>query len=178
MSEAKSTANQPESGPQASGHPIDASDPGEADLRQGIELMFFAYREFTADPDAILREYEFGRAHHRVVHFIARHPGMSVAELLGILRITKQSLARVLGELVRQDFVMQEKGATDRRRRHLHLTPKGVELWRRLFGVQAARVARAFREAGPDAVAGWRKVQMALIEPAARAPIATLIEED
>ena len=155
-----------------------APAPSEAELRQGIELMFFAYREFTADPDAILKEYEFGRAHHRAVHFIARHPGMSVAELLGILRITKQSLARVLGELVREGFVMQEQGTADRRRRHLHLTPKGMELWRRLFGAQCARVARAFREAGPDAVAGWRLVQMAMIDPAARDPIAALIEKD
>ena len=154
------------------------SGPSEAELRQAIELMFFAYREFTADPDAILKEYEFGRAHHRAVHFIARHPGMSVAELLGILQITKQSLARVLGELVREGFVAQEKGTADRRRRHLHLTDKGQELWRRLFGVQSLRVARAFEEAGPAAVAGWRKVQMALIEPSSRGPIAALIEKD
>jgi DNA-binding MarR family transcriptional regulator len=152
--------------------------PSDADLRQGIELMFFAYREFTADPDAILKEHNFGRAHHRALHFIARHPGMSVAELLGILRITKQSLARVLGELVREGFVMQEKGVADRRRRHLHLTPKGMKLWQSLFGVQCLRVARAFQEAGADAVAGWRKVQMAMIEPASRDGIATLIEKD
>ena len=154
------------------------SGPSDAELRQAIELMFFAYREFTADPDAILKEYEFGRAHHRAVHFIARHPGMSVAELLGILQITKQSLARVLGELVREGFVAQEKGTADRRRRHLHLTDKGQELWRRLFGVQALRVARAFEEAGPAAVAGWRQVQMALFEPSSLGPIATLIEKD
>jgi DNA-binding MarR family transcriptional regulator len=150
----------------------------DAELRQAIELMFFAYREFTADPDAILKAHQFGRAHHRALHFIARHPGMSVAELLGILKITKQSLARVLGELVREGFVMQEKGTTDRRRRHLHLTPKGMELWRRLFGTQCQRVLRAFQESGGDAVAGWRKVQMAMIEPTSRAEIAALIEKD
>jgi DNA-binding MarR family transcriptional regulator len=152
--------------------------PGEAALRQGIELMFFAYREFTADPDAILKEHRFGRAHHRALHFIARHPGMSVAELLAILRITKQSLARVLGELVREGFVMQEKGVADRRRRHLRLTPKGAALWRRLFDTQCLRVARAFQEAGPAALAGWRQVQMAMIEPASRDGIAALIEKD
>jgi DNA-binding MarR family transcriptional regulator len=158
--------------------PSEQCTPSDADLRQGIELMFFAYREFTADPDAILKEHNFGRAHHRALHFIARHPGMSVAELLGILRITKQSLARVLGELVREGFVMQEKGVADRRRRHLHLTPKGMTLWQRLFGTQCLRVKRAFQEAGPDAVAGWRKVQMTMIEPGSRDGIATLIEKD
>ena len=80
-------------------------------MRQGIELLFFAYRDFTAEPDAILARYDFGRAHHRVIHFVGRHPQMTVGELLGILRITKQSLSRVLGQLVRQGFIIQRPGA-------------------------------------------------------------------
>src|SRR6516165_6068610 len=104
----------------------------EEELRQGIELLFYAYRDFTAEPDAILEEYGFGRAHHRVVHFVGRHPNMTVSELLGILRITKQSLNRVLGQLVRQGFIVQRHGARDRRQRLLELTDKGRELEQRL----------------------------------------------
>ena len=86
----------------------------DEEVRQGIELLFFAYRDFTAEPDTILAKYGFGRAHHRVIHFVGRHPQMTVGELLGILRITKQSLSRVLGQLVRQEFIIQRPGA-DRR---------------------------------------------------------------
>src|SRR5215467_10085475 len=89
----------------------------EEEIRQGIELLFFAYRDFTAEPDAILEEYGFGRAHHRVVHFVGRNPLITVGELLGILRITKQSLNRVLGQLVRQGFIIQHRGPQDRRQR-------------------------------------------------------------
>src|SRR5215467_15481084 len=110
----------------------------EDEVRQGIELLFFAYRDFTAEPDAILARYDFGRAHHRVVHFVGRHPRMTVGELLGILRITKQSLNRVLGQLVRQGFVLQRPGARDRRQRLLELTLKGRELERQLSATQRA----------------------------------------
>src|SRR5215472_10229693 len=89
----------------------------EEALRQGIELLFYAYRDFTAEPDAMLVRYGFGRAHHRVIYFVGRHPNMSVSELLGILRITKQSLSRVLGQLVRQGFIVQRTGRSDRRQR-------------------------------------------------------------
>src|SRR5579875_1735701 len=87
----------------------------EEELRQGIELLYYAYRDFTAEPDAMLARYGFGRAHHRVIYFVGRHPQMSVTELLAILRITKQSLSRVLGQLVRQGFVRQSPGSRDRR---------------------------------------------------------------
>jgi DNA-binding MarR family transcriptional regulator len=132
-------------------------------VRQGIELLFFAYRDFTADPDRILDEYGFGRAHHRVVHFVSRHPHMTVGELLLILRITKQSLNRVLGELVRQGFIIQHRGPQDRRQRLLELTEKGRELEGRLSAVQRARVAGAFRKAGGPAVEGFRKVLLGII---------------
>src|SRR5438034_1321585 len=124
---------------------------GEQEVRQGIELLFFAYRDFTAEPDAILARYGFGRAHHRVIHFVGRHPQMTVSELLAILRITKQSLNRVLGQLVRQEFILQQPGSHDRRQRLLELTPKGRDLERQLSEPQRARIANAYRQAGPRA---------------------------
>jgi len=102
----------------------------DEELRQGIELVFYAYRDFTAEPDAILSRYKFGRAHHRVIYFVGRNPGITVSELLDILRITKQSLSRVLSQLVREGFVTQQPGPRDRRQRLLELTPAGNELER------------------------------------------------
>src|SRR5437660_9871143 len=133
------------------------SPPTEDEVRQGIELLFFAYRDFTAEPDAILKKYDFGRAHHRVVHFVGRHPGMTVGELLGILRITKQSLNRVLGQLLRQGFIVQHRGVEDRRQRLLELTDIGRELERRLSELQRARVAAAYKKAGGPAAGGFRQ---------------------
>jgi len=135
----------------------------EEEVRHGIELLFFAYRDFTAEPDAILTQFGFGRAHHRVVHFVGRHPQMTVGDLLGILRITKQSLNRVLGQLVRQGFIIQHRGAQDRRQRLLELTDAGRELERRLSAPQRARVAGAYRKAGGPAVEGFRKVLLGII---------------
>src|SRR5271165_5617294 len=132
-------------------------------VRQGIELLFFAYRDFTAEPDAILARYDFGRAHHRVIHFVGRHPQITVSELLGILRITKQSLSRVLGELVRQEFILQQPGSHDRRQRLLELTPTGRDLERQLSEPQRARIANAYRQAGPQAVEGFRQVMLGII---------------
>ena len=130
----------------------------EEELRQGIELLFYACRDFTAGPDAILAQHRFGRAHHRVIYFVGRNPGITVSELLGILRITKQSLSRVLGQLVRQDFIDQRQGTRDRRQRLLHLTEKGIALERQLTASQRERIARAYREAGAQAVEGYRRV--------------------
>jgi DNA-binding MarR family transcriptional regulator len=135
----------------------------EDDLRQGIELLFYAYRDFTTEADAMLLQYNFGRAHHRVIYFVGRNPGMPVAALLDILKITKQSLSRVLGQLVRQGFIIQRPGPRDRRQRLLELTTQGAELERRLTEAQRALVARAYRAAGADAVDGFRKVLIGLI---------------
>ena len=135
----------------------------EEELRQGIELLFYAYRDFTAGPDEILASYGFGRAHHRVIYFVGRHPEMTVTELLGILCITKQSLSRVLSQLVRQGFIVQRAGQRDRRQRLLELTEKGVELERELSENQRIRVANAYREAGAQAVDGFRKVMLGII---------------
>lgn len=135
----------------------------EEDLRQGIELLYFAYRDFTAEPDAILAEYGFGRAHHRVIYFVGRNPKITVSDLLAILRITKQSLSRVLGQLVREGFIVQHEGTKDRRQRLLELTERGVALERRLTESQRKRIARAYREAGAEAVQGYRDVLAGMI---------------
>jgi DNA-binding MarR family transcriptional regulator len=116
-----------------------------------IELLFFAYRDFIGDPDDVLAKFGFGRAHHRVLHFVNRNPGMKVAELLDILKITKQSLGRVLKQLIDQGYVLQREGANDRRQRLLFVTPKGEALAMKLAGLQTARITRALSELGPNA---------------------------
>src|SRR3546814_13665541 len=114
----------------------------EEELRQGIELLFYAYRDFTAEPDVMLARLGLGRAHHRVIYFVGRHPEITVTELLRILRITKQSLSRVLGDLMRAGFVVQRQGTRDRRQRLLELTEHGMELERQLSENQPRRIAR------------------------------------
>jgi DNA-binding MarR family transcriptional regulator len=141
----------------------------DEELRQGIELLFYAYRDFTAGPDAILAKLGFGRAHHRVIYFVGRYPGIRVGELLAILRITKQSLSRVLGQLLREGYVTHKPGPTDRRERRLELTETGIELERQLTENQRARVAAAYRAAGAAAVDGYKKVLLGLIDETDRA---------
>ncbi len=141
----------------------------EAELRQGIELLFYAYRDFTAEPDKILAELGLGRAHHRAIYFVGRAPGMPVSALLDVLKITKQSLSRVLGKLVRDGYILQKPGTRDGRQRLLELTPKGAALERRLTEGQRRRFATAYRAAGADAVDGFRKVLTGLIDEAERA---------
>lgn len=130
----------------------------DAQLRRGIEAMFFAYRGFTADPDRILGQYGYGRAHHRAIHFINRWPGTTVNNLLSILGVTKQSLNRVLRALVEDGLVESAVGTRDRRERHLTLTEKGRALEAELNEVQTARMRDAFRRSGPEAVTGFRTV--------------------
>ena len=136
----------------------------EEELRRGIEMMFFSYRDFTSEADAILAEQDMGRAHHRAIYFIGRHPGITVSDLLGILNITKQSLSRVLSGLMKNGFVRQKIGVTDRRQRLLHLTESGVELEARLTTVQGRRFAAAYREAGAEAVDGFQQVLRGLMD--------------
>lgn len=137
-------------------------------VRKGIEAMFFAYRGFTSDPDRILEGMDFGRAHHRAVHFIHRSPGTTVSNLLAILGVTKQSLNRVLRSLIEGDLVEARVGRRDKRERHLHLTAKGQELERTLSDAQRARMRAAYRAAGPQAVAGFRQVLEAMMDPEMR----------
>ena len=126
-------------------------------------MLFFAYRDFTAEPDTILARYGFGRAHHRVIHFVGRHPQITVSELLAILRITKQSLSRVLSQLVRQEFILQQRGSHDRRQRLLELTAKGRDLERQLSEPQQRRIANAYLQAGARAVEGFQEVMLWII---------------
>lgn len=129
-----------------------------------IELLYFGYRDFTSDPDVLLLDFGFGRAHHRVVHFVGRNPGISVAELLDILRITKQSLARVLKELVDRGIIEQRSGNTDRRKRLLYLTEDGVSLHGRLMQPQIERVQSAIKHAGGDAAPVFQQILYGLID--------------
>ncbi|MCK0126693.1 MarR family transcriptional regulator [Gelidibacter sp. F2691] len=133
-------------------------------LRKGIEAMFFAYRGFTADPDRILNMYGYGRAHHRALHFISRTPGTTVNNLLSILGVTKQSLNRVLRTLIEDELVDSRIGKQDKRERNLFLTDKGTSLEKELSNAQRERMRQAYREAGPDAVQGFRTVLEAMMD--------------
>ena len=137
-------------------------------LRKGIEAMFFAYRGFTADPDRILEGLDYGRAHHRAIHFIHRSPGTTVSNLLAILGVTKQSLNRVLRTLIEDGLVEARVGKIDKRERNLHLTERGAELERQLSDAQRARMRAAYRAAGPQAVQGFRQVLEAMMDPEMR----------
>src|SRR5205807_2510066 len=140
-----------------------------------IELLFFAYRDFIGDPDEVLAKFGFGRAHHRVLHFVNRNPGMKVADLLDILKITKQSLGRVLKQLVDQGYVVQKEGENDRRQRLLYVTPKGDALALKLAGLQTTRIARALKELGPGAQEGARRFLAAMSDPGDRDGVLRLI---
>ncbi len=139
------------------------TESNDEELRQAIELLFYAYRDFTAEPDAILADYGFGRAHHRVIYFVGRHPGMTVSQLLDILNITKQSLARVLRQLVDEGFVEQRPDVEDGRRRLLFLGNQGVELEALLTARQGRRIASSYVAAGPDAIKGFRRILRGII---------------
>src|SRR6202042_1651509 len=131
--------------------PAEATSAAQEPCWDLIELLFFAYRDFVGDPDEVLFKLNFGRAHHRVLHFVNRNPGMKVADLLDILNITKQSLGRVLKQLVDQGYVIQKEGAQDRRQRILHVSPAGAALAMQLSGLQTERIARVLAELGPSA---------------------------
>lgn len=143
-------------------------------LRRGIEAMFFAYQGFTADPDRILAERGYGRAHHRAVHFINRQPGLTVNTLLAILGVTKQSLNRVLRTLVEDELVEARVGQRDKRERQLFLTEKGATLEASVSTAQRERMRDAYRRVGPEAVAGFRKVLEAMMDPDAAKRYAAL----
>tara|TARA_B100000497_G_C7589358_1_gene354441 strand:- start:498 stop:995 length:498 start_codon:yes stop_codon:yes gene_type:complete len=146
-------------------------------LLQGIELLFFAYRGFTSDPDLILENYTYGRAHHRAIHFIQRRPGTTVNSLLEILGVTKQSLNRVLRQLIEDGLVESKVGEKDRRERHLFLTKSGKDLESELSLAQRKRLRTAYKEAGPDAVQGFRKVLENITDPSMRKHIRKLMKD-
>ncbi len=153
--------------------PLSASDQPEVLF---IELLFFAYRDFISDPDAALLSYGFGRAHHRVIHFVNRHPGIRVADLLDILKITKQSLGRVLKQLVDNGFIEQKTGPLDRRQRLLYPTESGRALALRLIDLQANRVGKALATLTPEGRAAAEKFLRAIVDAGERDKVAHLID--
>ena len=160
---------------------INEGAPSDKHVRQAIELLFFAYRDSVSDPDRVLAQYKIGsqslgRAHHRVIHFVGRAPGMTVAELLEILQITKQSLARVLRQLVDEGFVRQERGETDQRQRLLYLTEKGIAFERDLAQPQRERWRRVFAEMGPEDTEAFLRVLAQVINESERDAILALVE--
>ena len=128
-----------------------------------IELLFYAYRDFVGDADAVLEEFGFGRAHHRVMHFVHRYPGLTVADLLDVLRITKQSLGRVLKQLIDEDYIVQRAGPNDKRQRLLFTTEKGKALVTKLAGLQTDRINAAIGDldaAGVDTIRGFLRAMI------------------
>ncbi len=144
--------------------------------KDALELMFFAYRDFIADPDKILAAHGFGRAHHRVLHFVGCNPGLSIAELLDILDVSKQSLARVLKDLIEQDYIAQNIGRHDRRKRLLQLTAKGHALHDKLITPQLDRFADVLQETGAEQFQIWKQVMRHIINPQTRPQVDALIE--
>ena len=152
--------------------PLNNDDIGEIEL---IELLFFAYRDFVGDADRILEAQGFGRAHHRVLHFVNRQPGLTIAELLDILKITKQSLSRVLKELLDQNFVEARAGVADRRQRHLYATAKGRKLALDLAHLQSRRFARALDALPANARQDAIRFLMAMIDPSDQDEVKSLV---
>ena len=140
-----------------------------------IELLFFAYRDFVGDPDEVLEKLGFGRAHHRVLHFVNRNPGMKVAELLVVLKITKQSLGRVLKQLVDEGYVVQKAGANDRRQRLLYASAAGEALAMKLAGLQAVRIQRVLADLGPESREAARRFLAGMIDAEDRERVLGLI---
>ena len=161
--------------PAAQGFGKTASESPDPHLVTFVELLFFAYRDFTREADAVLAEFDLGRAHHRVLHFVNRHPALRVADLLEILKITKQSLARVLKELVDQGWIVQKAGEKDRRQRLLYVTDKGQELATRLASLQSRRVAQALAEGGKDSDAAAARFLFNMIAKEERALVEALL---
>lgn len=160
----------------------DRSDPSAKPIRTAvtdedgidfaiIELFFFAYRDFTSDPDQILADYGFGRAHHRVLHFVNRRPGLTVAELLDVLKITKQSLARVLKQLIDTDHVAQLQGPRDRRQRELYPTAKGRSLALALARPQSRRIHAALEDYGANERISIERFLKSMVNPELRTQI-------
>ena len=162
-------------GPSADGEA--AAPAGSEPIWDLIELLFFAYRDFVSDPDHVLEKFGFGRAHHRVLHFVNRNPGMKVADLLETLRITKQSLGRVLKQLVDQGYVVQKEGPDDRRHRLLFVTPKGETLAMKLALLQTERITRALGGLGPEAHRAARDFLAAMIDPENRDAVLRFIAQ-
>ena len=157
--------------------PVEAAAAPQEPYWDLIELLFFAYRDFVGDPDEVLAKLGFGRAHHRVLHFVNRNPGMKVADLLDILKITKQSLGRVLKQLIDEGYVVQNEGANDRRQRLLHVSAAGEALAMQLAGLQTERIARVLAELGPGAREAARRFLAGMIDADDRDHVLRLIAD-
>jgi DNA-binding MarR family transcriptional regulator len=155
--------------------PTKAARCSDAELLAYAELLFFAYRDFTRDPDAILQDFGFGRAHHRVLHFVTRHSGLRVADLLDVLKITKQSLGRVLKQLIDNGYIVQRAGSVDRRERLLYPTASGRALTKRLAAPQLVRLAEALKAAGTDADVVLRRFLQAMINAEERPKVSSIM---
>ncbi len=151
-------------------------DPAGEDADFGlIELMFFAYRDFVGDADHLLENFGLGRAHHRVLHFVNRRPGLTIAELLDILKITKQSLNRVLKDLLDQNYVAAFPGEHDRRQRRLFPTAQGEALALDVARLQSKRFARIFAQLPRGARHDAREFLLAMVDPDEQEKVATLV---
>jgi DNA-binding MarR family transcriptional regulator len=149
---------------------------GQTEAVALVELLFFAYRDFVGDADEILADLGFGRAHHRVLHFVGRDPGMTVAQLLDMLRITKQSLSRVLKDLLEEGYVFQKEGSEDRRQRLLHLTSKGETLWNKLITPQAGRFKTAVEQSATASGAHYEDLLFHLVNAENRTAVREWID--
>ena len=156
-------------------NPSEPASGGSEPIWDIIELLFFAYRDFVSDPDEVLGKLGFGRAHHRVLHFVNRNPAIKVANLLDILKITKQSLGRVLKQLIDEGYIVQKEGASDRRQRLLYATPKGEALALQLAGLQTKRILRALDSLPPEAQETARQFLIAMLEVDGRDDVMRLI---
>jgi DNA-binding MarR family transcriptional regulator len=163
--------------PRSTAEPVEATSAAQEPYWDLIELLFFAYRDFVGDPDEVLAKLGFGRAHHRVLHFVNRNPGIKVADLLDILKITKQSLGRVLKQLIDQGYVVQREGAHDRRHRLLHVSAAGEALAMQLAGLQTERIARVLAELGPSAREAARRFLAGMIDAEDRDHVLRLIAD-
>src|SRR5580693_4148082 len=157
--------------------PIKKPDGGDEPYFDLIELLFFAYRDFVGDPDEVLAKLGFGRAHHRVLHFVSRNPGMKVADLLDVLKITKQSLGRVLKQLIDEGHVVQKEGANDRRQRLLYVSAAGEALAMQLAGMQTERIGRVLAEIGPGGREAARRFLAGMIDAGDRDHVLRLIAD-
>src|SRR5690349_12758715 len=150
---------------QAVPRPAEAASPRSGEpVWDIIELLFYAYRDFVGDPDEVLKEFGFGRAHHRVIHFVHRYPGLKVADLLDVLRITKQSLGRVLKQLINEDYIVQKAGDSDKRQRLLYATPKGEALVAKHAGLQTDRITAALKGLDAGSADTVRRFLRAMID--------------
>jgi DNA-binding MarR family transcriptional regulator len=175
MTDATITASTKTRGTAGAAAPSEYAAGGGEPYWDVIELLFFAYRDFVGDPDEVLERIGFGRAHHRVLHFVNRNPGMKVADLLDVLKITKQSLGRVLKQLIDEGYVVQKAGANDRRQRLLYVSPAGEALAMKLAGLQTNRIAGVFAELEPEAREAARRFLAGMINAVDRDRVLRLI---